>query len=193
MPQSLNSQWAYLAIAVGTFIEGEAVLLVAGAVARGGRLSLPLVILAATAGSLAWGQTWFYVGRRFGRPFIDRRPRWRDRAANVERWLLRYGGWIVVAFRFIAGMAIVLPVSIGTCGFHPRRFLMLDGIGAVLWATSFACAGFGMSAGLAAMLARPIGWPELLGIGATGVLLVGLVTRIASAVSTQSGSGDASS
>jgi membrane protein DedA with SNARE-associated domain len=193
MLERLVSHWAYLAIAVGSFVEGEAVLLLAGAVARGGQLYLPLVVLAATAGSLSWGQTWFYVGRRFGRPFIDRRPQWHDRSARVERWLSRYGGWVVVAFRFMAGMAIVLPVLIGACGFPPRRFLWLDGIGALIWATVFACAGFGMSAGLSAILERPIGWPEVLGICVAGVLLVWLVTRIVGAVLSATRSGDVAS
>jgi membrane protein DedA with SNARE-associated domain len=190
MLQGLVGQWGYLAIALGAFVEGEAVLLLAGAIARSGQLALPLVVLAATAGSLTWGQTWFYVGRRFGRPFIDRRQRWRERAANVERWLLRYGGWVVVAFRFIAGMAIVLPVLIGACGFRPRTFLFLDGVGALLWSSLFACIGFGMSAGLEAILKRPIEWPELVGIGLGGVLLVWLATRFLSALLAPSKPGD---
>jgi membrane protein DedA with SNARE-associated domain len=180
MLEALLDQWGYLAIALGTFIEGEAVLLCAGALAHGGRLSLPLVILAATAGSLGWGQTWFRVGRTFGHAFIVRRPSWRDRSANVERWLLRYGGWVVVGFRFIAGMAIVLPVLVGACGYRPRRFLLLDTIGALIWASVFASAGFGMGVSVEALLKRPIGWPELLGIGVGGVLLVWLATRLVS-------------
>jgi membrane protein DedA with SNARE-associated domain len=189
----LVSQWAYLGIAVGTFIEGEAVLLLAGAAARAGQLYLPLVVLAAMAGSLTWGQTWFYVGRKFGRPFIDRRAHWHERAARVDRWLSRYGGWVVIAFRFLAGMAIVLPVLIGACGFHPRRFLFLDGIGALVWASLFASAGFGMSAGLMAVLQRPIGWQEIVGIAVLGAVLIWLVTRVVNCLLSSARSGDAAS
>src|ERR1039457_5338159 len=104
MLQELVSRWGYLAIALATFIEGEVVLIWAGALAHQGLLSLPLVALAAAMGSLAWGQTWFYVGKLLGRTFIDRRPKWRARIATAEPWIKRYGGWSVVAFRFIAGM-----------------------------------------------------------------------------------------
>jgi membrane protein DedA with SNARE-associated domain len=191
MLQGLVSHWGYLAIALGAFVEGEAVLLGAGAIAHGGRLSLPIVIVAGTLGSLAWGQAWFYAGRTFGRAFIDRRPSWRERAASVEQRLWRYGAWLVVGFRFIAGMAIILPTLIGTCGYRPKRFLVLDGIGALLWASLFASMGFGLSAGLEVILARSLGWPEIIAIGMAGVLLVWLVTRLIVAVQLRSKAGSA--
>ena len=50
MLQELVSRWGYLAIAIATFIEGEVVLIWAGALAHQGMLSLPLVALAATVG-----------------------------------------------------------------------------------------------------------------------------------------------
>jgi membrane protein DedA with SNARE-associated domain len=185
MLEALLDQWGYLAIALGTFVEGEAVLLCAGALAHSGRLSLPLVILAATAGSLSWGQTWFWVGRKFGRAFIARRPSLRERTLRVELWLLRYGGWVVVGFRFIAGMAIVLPVLVAACGYRPRRFLFLDAVGAVIWASAFAAAGLGMGLSVEKILERPIGWSELVAIGVAGVLFVWLMTRLVSAALTR--------
>lgn len=178
MLQELVSRWGYLAIALATFIEGEVVLIWAGALAHQGMLSLPLVALAATIGSLAWGQTWFYVGKLLGRSFIDRRPKWRARITTAEPWIARYGGWAVVAFRFIAGMAIVLPLLIGASGFPRRRFLVLDGIGASIWASGFACAGFALGTGLEKVLGRSISWPELVGLALGGALAIWLITQL---------------
>jgi membrane protein DedA with SNARE-associated domain len=178
--QGFVSHWGYIAIAIGAFVEGEAVLLWAGALTHSGHLALPLVILAATVGSLAWGQTWFYVGRTWGRTFVDRRASWHERSLRVEHWLVQYGSWVVVGFRFVAGMAIVLPALIGACGYRPRRFLVLDAIGAVSWASLFTFAGFGMGATLEAFLKRPLGWPELIGMCAFGVLLVWSLARLIS-------------
>jgi membrane protein DedA with SNARE-associated domain len=180
--QGFVNHWGYIAIAIGAFVEGEAILLWAGALTHSGRLALPLVILAASAGSLAWGQTWFYVGRVWGRTFVDRRASWRERSLRVERWLAQYGSWLVVGFRFVAGMAIVLPALIGACGYRPRRFLVLDAIGAVSWASLFTFAGFGLGASLEAFLKRPLAWPELIGVCGFGVLLVWWITRLISAL-----------
>jgi membrane protein DedA with SNARE-associated domain len=178
MLHELVSRWGYLAIALATFIEGEIVLIWAGALAHEGLLSLPLVALAATVGSLAWGQTWFYTGKLLGRAFIDRRPKWRARVASVEPLIARYGGWSVVAFRFIAGMAIVLPLFIGASGFPRKRFFILDGIGASIWASGFACTGFALGTGLGKILGRAISWPELVGIALAGAFTIWLITQL---------------
>jgi membrane protein DedA with SNARE-associated domain len=177
MLQELVGRWGYLAIAIATFIEGEVVLIWAGALAHQGLLSLPLVVLAAAVGSLAWGQTWFYVGKLLGRTFVDRRPKWRARIAIAEPWIARYGSWSVVAFRFIAGMAIVLPLVVGASGFPRRRFLVLDGIGASIWASCFASTGFALGSGLEKALGRVIGWPELMGIALGAAFAIWLVTQ----------------
>jgi membrane protein DedA with SNARE-associated domain len=180
--QGFVSHWGYSAIIIGAFVEGEAMLLWAGALTHSGRLALPLVILAATAGSLAWGQSWFYVGRTWGHTFLDRRASWRERSLRVERWLVRYGSWVIVGFRFIAGMAIVLPVLIGACGYRPRRFLVLDVIGAFSWASVFTFAGFGLGASLETFLKRALGWPESIGVCCLGILLLWGITRLTSAL-----------
>jgi membrane protein DedA with SNARE-associated domain len=182
MLEHFVSDWGYAAVTLGVFVEGEAVLLCAGALAQRGQLSLPWVVIAAAVGSFAWGQTWFYVGHVSGRAFIDRRPHWREQTASIERWLSRYGAWLIVGFRFIAGMAIVLPVLIGTKRHRQRGLLLLDGLGALLWAGIFACVGFGMGASLQALLKRPMSWRELLGLGLLGVLSLWLLSKLIRAV-----------
>jgi membrane protein DedA with SNARE-associated domain len=161
MPTSILSQCAYLAIGVGTYLEGEAVLLSAGALAHAGVLSLPLVVLVAALGSFAWGQTWFRLGRVSGQGLIARRPAWQAQAARVERWLSRSGLWVLLFGRFCVGMGTVLPVMIGVSGYAWRRFVLLDAIGALIWATIFACAGFGGAAALHGVFGRSLAWPSL--------------------------------
>ena len=182
MLHELVSRWGYLAIALATFVEGEVVLIWAGALAHEGVLSLPFVIFAAAIGSLAWGQTWFYVGKTLGHAFIDRRSSWRTRKASAEPWIARYGGWSVVAFRFIAGMAIVLPLLIGASGYPSKRFLVLDGIGASIWASALACVGFALGTGLERVLGHFINWPELIGIAFGGALAVWVITQLVRAL-----------
>jgi membrane protein DedA with SNARE-associated domain len=178
MWEHLVSRWGYLAIALGTFVEGEAVLLSAGALAHLGLLSLPLVALSAALGSLVWGQMWFFLGRLHGRRFLERRPKFSRHARILERWVDRYGSWLVVAFRFITGAAIVLPVLIGASGFPRVRFLALDTLGALLWACVFAGAGFGLGAGMRVVLRRTIGLPEVALAALCGLGLLFLATRV---------------
>ncbi len=190
MLTDLVGQWGYLAVGVGAFVEGEAVLLTAGALARAGLLSLPTVVLVAAAGSIAWGQTWFHVGSASGKTLLRRRPAWRGRAASVERWLSRADLWILLCGRFVVGMGTVLPAMVGASGFSRRRFLVLDSIGALLWATVFSCTGFGVAAGVRRLAGQGVGWPLLAAAGVATAVLVAIATRLWTAFAARRGGGD---
>lgn len=161
MIEDLVARWGYPAILVGTFLEGETVLLLGGAMAHHGLLSLPGVMLAAFAGSVAGDQLWFHVGKRLGRAAIERRPRWQRHVVRVERWLARFGTAFVLGFRFIYGVRTVSPLLLGASGYSQRRFSWLNVVGAALWATSFAALGWGLGAGLRRALGRNARWEEL--------------------------------
>lgn len=139
--------YGYAAIVLGTFLEGELVLLTAGALVQAGELSLLPVVLAGALGSAVWGQTWFHAGRISGPLLLAKRPAWRDRARIVERWLSSSGLWVLLAGRFAPGMGMVLPAMIGVSGVSRARFLAADLVGAVIWALGFSCAGVGAGTG----------------------------------------------
>lgn len=114
-------RFGYLAVTLGTFFEGETVLLAGGAFAHRGLLTLPGVILAAFAGSLAGDQLWFFLGRRFGRPFVERRPRWARQMARIDGFLARFGTAFVLGFRFLYGLRSVTPLALGASGYPALR------------------------------------------------------------------------
>ncbi len=178
MLEELARHWGYVAITVGTYIEGEAVLLSAGALAHAGVLSLPLVVLSAMLGSLAWGQTWFQVGRVSGRALLERRPQWQARAVAVERWLSRSGLWVLIFGRFLVGMGTLLPAMIGASGYARARFCVFDTLGALVWAAVVACAGFGVGAGLQRIAGHPVSWIQLASAGVTVALVAWLGTQV---------------
>ena len=137
------TRWGYLAVVAGTFAEGETVVLLAGVLAREGYLSFWGLCGAALLGSLAGDQLLFYLGRRYGKPFVDRRPRLQQRAERITRLLDRYETLCLVGFRFAYGLRSVAPVVFGAHGIAPGRFLLCNLCGGVLWALSFSAAGYG--------------------------------------------------
>jgi len=159
----LLAQWGYLAVGVGTFFEGETIVLAAGALAHRGVLSWPWVVLAAFAGSLLGDQLWFFVGRRYGRAFIIKRPPLRVHMQRVEGWLARFGVWFVLGFRFVYGVRTVSPIVLGASGYPASHFAALNVAGALLWAFAFVGAGLGLGAGLHALLGRVTRLEEVLG------------------------------
>ncbi len=147
-------RWGYLAIVVGTFFEGESVLLLAGALAHRGLLSLPFVCVAALIGSVSGDQLWFHLGHRYGRRFIDTRPHWAKRAESARKWIARYGDWFVLGFRFVYGLRMASPIVLGTSGYSARKFTVLNATGGALWSVTFGLLGYALAASLQKVLHR---------------------------------------
>ena len=83
--QSLVENYGYYAVFVGTFLEGETILIMAGFAAHSGYLALPWVMLVAFFGGLLGDQLCFFLGRRHGRRILQRFPKLRARAKIVDR------------------------------------------------------------------------------------------------------------
>ncbi len=103
------------------------------------------VWLAAAAGDLVS----FLLGRRLGRPFLERHgPRFHlgpDRLARVDRFYGRHGGKAVLLGRFTGLVRAVSPFVAGASGLAFRRFVVWSAAGALLWATTFTLVGYGFS------------------------------------------------
>lgn len=142
MLEHLIQQYGYVAIFVGAFLEGETVLVLGGFAAHRGFLDIWFVILAAFLGSLAGDQTWFFIGRFKGMPFVERRPAWKGRSERVLDLLHRYHIPLLLGFRFLYGLRNPIPFVIGASGFSPWRFLIYNTIGAAIWATVIGFLGY---------------------------------------------------
>jgi membrane protein DedA with SNARE-associated domain len=138
----LLSTYGYPLVALGVFLEGELVLVAAAFLAHRGYMHLSGVMLAAFLGTLAADQLWFYLGRRRGPAFLAKRPAWAQRAERVRGLMRRHRLPVIFGFRFLYGIRTITPLIIGASGFDRRAFLMLNGLGALLWVALVAGLGF---------------------------------------------------
>lgn len=136
------SHYGYWAVFAGTLAEGETIVVLAGYAAHQGILSLPWVIAVAFAGTFLCDQTIFHIGRRFGPALLARHPRWRARADQAMQLLRRHQNVFIIGFRFLYGLRTASPFAIGMSGVSPRKFFVLNGIAALIWAVAIAGAGF---------------------------------------------------
>jgi membrane protein DedA with SNARE-associated domain len=139
---TLLQTYGYWAIAVGTFVEGETVLVLGGFAAHRGYLALPWVILAAFIGTLMWDQLFFYLGRTQSQRVLARRPLWKGRVYKAQQLLERFQTPLILGFRFIYGMRTVTPFAIGMSTVSIRRFTLLNAVSALVWATVVGTAGY---------------------------------------------------
>jgi membrane protein DedA with SNARE-associated domain len=128
----------YLVLFLGTFFEGETIVILAGLAAHEEYMSLPWVMTVSFCGSYAGDQMWYYVGRHKGNALIAKRPWWRRQANRVFRLLDKHATWVTLAFRFWYGLRNITPVAIGMSGMRPLRFAILNGIGAAIWSVTLS-------------------------------------------------------
>lgn len=136
------STWGYLGIIAWTFLEGETVVIVAGVLASHGLMNPWLVMLSGLIGSFCGDQLYYYIGRKYGTPLLDRWPTMRHRIDWAFRLLRRYETAFILSFRFIYGIRNVSPFVIGISGVPRLRFAILNLIAATIWAASFSFGGY---------------------------------------------------
>jgi membrane protein DedA with SNARE-associated domain len=140
--EELVTHYGYIALLIGTFLEGETILVIGGLLAHRGYLELPYVIASAFAGTLFGDQLYFYIGRIKGKKFIDSRPLWQAKSRRVLALLEKHQTLLILGFRFIYGIRTVTPFVLGSIGISPLRYLLLNICGALLWAMAIGILGF---------------------------------------------------
>lgn len=146
--------FGYAAVLVGTFFEGETILVIAGFLAHQGYLELGGAIAAAFAGSLLGDQLYFHIGRWKGPDFIASRPSLARHRHKVEGLLHKHRVWLILGFRFVYGLRTVTPFVLGASQVSARLFFALNSISAIAWATVIATAGYYFGTALDAVLGQ---------------------------------------
>jgi membrane protein DedA with SNARE-associated domain len=144
--------YGYIALVIGTFLEGETILVLGGVAAKLGYLKLPWVILSAFAGSLCGDQLLFFLGRYQGQWILQKIPTWKRRADKVHRVLERHRIPIILGFRFVYGFRTITPLVLGMSRVPIIEFVVLNIISAALWATTFGSLGYIFGKGLELIL-----------------------------------------
>ena len=140
----------YWVLFVGTFLEGEAILLLAGFLAFQGYLNVLGVICTAWVGSFIGDQCFFYLGRLKGRGLLRRFHFIARKFREALRLIEKYGSFVAFVSRFTYGFRIILPIILGITNLAPRTFLWINLVSALAWAIAFSLGGylFGKSASL---------------------------------------------
>jgi membrane protein DedA with SNARE-associated domain len=140
--ESFVAAYGYPALLTGALLEGETIVIIAGIMAHRGYLQLPWVIGVAFCGAFFADQFCFQLGKRKGKPFLEKRPKWEPRINKIRSFLVRYNVVAVLSYRFIYGMRTITPIVIGASGFSTRRFVFLNLCSTFVWAAAVASGGY---------------------------------------------------
>jgi len=179
--------WTYLLVGAFAFLEtgafvgliapGETAMLLGGLVAGQGQIDLVTLIGIVWACAVAGDLTSFLLGRRLGRPFLERNgPRVKitpERLAHVEDFFDRHGGKAILLGRFVGLVRAIAPFLAGSSGMSLRRFLPYDVIGAGLWGSSLVILGYVFWQSFSTLV--DYAKKGALALGAVIVIVVGIV------------------
>ncbi|MFD8330987.1 DedA family protein [Streptomyces lydicus] len=153
----LGSPWLWLVVllvsgldALLPFMPSETTVLLVAVVIGPDLPLLALLAGVAAAGALAGDCLGYTVGRYAGpraTARLLRGERGRARHLRARAAVERHAALLVIAGRFVPGGRVVSALSTGSVRFPLRRFVLLDAVGAGLWALcSTALGGLGGAA-----------------------------------------------
>jgi membrane protein DedA with SNARE-associated domain len=174
MLESFLAKYGYIAILLGTVFEGETIMIMGGFSAHRGYLKLlPWVILAGFVGNFIQNQVYFILGRRYGNRTVEKHPDWKPRLQQVSGWLQRFQSSLIIGMRFVPGFRTIGGVAIGMSDVSAGRFVVLNLIGAVLWAVVIGILGYLCGHAIELIMGdiKHLEVPILIGIAVVGGLL----------------------
>lgn len=173
--QHLVMRYGLLAVLLGSAIEGDFTLILAGVCAHLGYFPFPLAVAAGAVGSFAGDLAWYTLGRLRGPRFRAGRL-YRRVGHRIEALARRLGPAQLLAARFVYGTKAASMLFWGLHGLRLPKFALIDGIGVLIGAAVFAGLGYLVS-GSATLLFGKVRRVQfwLLGALVVGVVLVFLI------------------
>jgi membrane protein DedA with SNARE-associated domain/membrane-associated phospholipid phosphatase len=178
--------WTYLLVGALAFLEtgafvglvapGEFTVLLGGAVAQQGGVSLPLILAVTWLSAFAGDSVSFLLGAKLGRGFLLRHgERLRitpARLARVEDYFDRHGGKTILIGRFIGLVRALAPFIAGSSAMRYRAFAPYSILGTGLWSAALILAGYFAAQSL----------DKVTNIVGTGLLVFGIVVGVVVAI-----------
>jgi membrane protein DedA with SNARE-associated domain len=131
-------------------IPSELIMPLAGFLAAQGSMSMILVVVVGTLGSVLGALFWYWLARAWGRDrffrFIDRHGVWltldREEAEAAMRWFDRYGPVAVLIGRMIPTVRTLIAVPAGLAGMSLWSFVLYATVSGLVWTGLLAGAGY---------------------------------------------------
>src|SRR5436190_16287079 len=153
-PELLLQKFGYLAVFVGTFLEGETILVLAGFFAERRYLHLAGVIVCAFGGAYVGHLFWFFLGRKQGVKLLDRFPKMKKHFGKGVRMFERYGAPAIFITQWLYGLRITCAVIIGISRISTVKFLVYEAVTCAVWSIIIGSAGYVFGTAVERVLGR---------------------------------------
>jgi membrane protein DedA with SNARE-associated domain len=152
--EALLERFGYLAVFLGTFLEGEAILVIAGFFAERGRMAVVPVTVIGFFGAYLGHLFWFWLGRRHGVRLLDRYPRLQRHMGSSIRMFERYGVAAIIVTQWLYGLRITCAVVVGISKISILKFLFYEALSCLIWAVGVTALGYYFGTAVQTLLGR---------------------------------------
>jgi membrane protein DedA with SNARE-associated domain/rhodanese-related sulfurtransferase len=161
---TLIAQYGLLLVFFNVLVEQAGVpvpavptMIVAGALAANDKLPVASIVLVAVLACLLSDLAWYWAGRRFGSGVMRTICRISlSPDSCVKQSELRFQRWrgrVLLIAKFVPGLSTVAPPLVGAMGLRIPTFVLLDGLGSLLWAGLAVGVGYVFAAQIDVVLA----------------------------------------
>jgi membrane-associated protein len=137
--------FAETGLAVGFFLPGDSLLVVAGLFAAAGKLNLALLLVILFIAAVIGDAVGYYTGARLGPRLFKRQKSLLFRPSHLQRahaFYKKYGGKTIVIARFVPIVRTFAPIVAGAAEMPYRRFVVFNVAGGFLWVSSMLLSGY---------------------------------------------------
>lgn len=137
--------FAETGLAVGFFLPGDSLLVVAGLFAAAGKLNLAILLSTLFVAAVVGDAVGYYTGSRLGPRLFKRKKSLFFRPSHLQKahaFYEKYGGKTIVIARFVPIVRTFAPIVAGAAEMPYRRFVVFNVLGGLLWVSSMILGGY---------------------------------------------------
>lgn len=137
--------FAETGLAIGFFLPGDSLLVVAGLFAAAGKLNIWAMLVLLFVAAVLGDAVGYYSGRKVG-PAIFNRPKSRffnpKHLKKAHDFYEKHGGKTIIIARFVPIVRTFAPIVAGAADMSYRQFALYNVVGGFAWVTSMLFAGY---------------------------------------------------
>ncbi|HKR13359.1 MAG TPA: VTT domain-containing protein [Pyrinomonadaceae bacterium] len=137
--------FAETGLAVGFFLPGDSLLVVAGLFAANGQLNVAVLLSSLFVAAVVGDAVGYYTGAKMGPRLFRRQKSLLFRPSHLQKaheFYEKYGGKTIIIARFVPIVRTFAPIVAGAAKMPYRQFFMFNVVGGFLWVFSMILAGY---------------------------------------------------
>ena len=137
--------FAETGLALGFFLPGDSLLVVAGLFAAAGKLDVFVLLISLFIAGVLGDAVGYYTGKKMGKSIFNRPKSWVFRPSHLQKahaFYEKHGGKTIIIARFVPIVRTFAPIVAGAAEMSYSRFALFNIFGGFLWVFSMILAGY---------------------------------------------------